>query len=244
MEKQLVHLVLVEFGLDQVGELNVGLVLDPVSDRGVLAEGGAQGGDLLGQPVQVGNAVRVLGRGVEHVEGVERVHGEDLPLGGQKGDVDLLQRLDVLGAARLGEHVEQVAAAGLCEEDVGAPVLWIRAEVVDEARDRVAVRLDQVDGLQLRDRLAVLHDVLDDGHALAHDVVHLAARGNDAHAQVVHDQDLPVALLFDGVASQDIVHYFCEANRMRSVCSKQLNEYTIYGFVHFGQRPWWYRGHF
>jgi len=164
-------------------------VLDAVAQGRVLAQGGAQGGDLLGQALQVNEAVRVLGRGVEHVEGVEGVEAEDLALAGQEGHVDLLQGLDVLGAAGLGQQVEQLIAAGLGEEDVGSLVLVVvvGAEVLDEARDGVAVGLDEVDGLELRDRLAVLHDVLDDGHALAHDVVHLAAGGDDAHAQVVHD---------------------------------------------------------
>ena len=92
----------------------------------------------------------------------------------------------------------------------------VRVEVLDEVRDGLFGWLEHVDGLELRQRFAILHDVLDNRHALADYVVHLAARRDDAHAQIVHHQHLPVALFLHRVRSQHVVHDLCKKKQRNS----------------------------
>ena len=121
----------------------------------------------------------------------------------------------------------------------------VGVEVLDKSGDRVSIRLYQINRLQLRNGLTIFHNILHNlniqkfkylfkrdswpmftCHALAHDIVHLAAWWDDSHAQIVHDKHFPIALFLDCVGSQYISHYFC--NKLRNCknyhCQSQNNE--------------------
>ena len=78
---RIVGLVLVELLLHEVGELDVGLMLDAVAHRRILAERGAQSGYLLGEALEVAETRRML-RVVEDLKGLDRVEREHLALVG------------------------------------------------------------------------------------------------------------------------------------------------------------------
>ena len=59
----------------------------------------------------------------------------------------------------------------------------------------------------MRQRFALLADVLDDGDAFGGDLVHLRTGGDHPHAQLVDDQHLPLALLVR--RADHVVHDLC-----------------------------------
>lgn len=109
---------------------------------------------MLGDALQIYESNGLLA--VEDAKRVLGVEREDLTLVGQKGHVDLLKRLHVLGRLRLGQHIEQLVVARLGEEQMRRSILdIIRVEIVYEVRERLFYRLDYVDRFELWQRFAV-----------------------------------------------------------------------------------------
>ena len=82
-----------------------------VSDGGVLPQGGAEGGDLLGHLLHGHAPLRGSQRVVVQLEVVLAVQGVDLGLVGGKGDVDFLESFDSLGSQGVTDLLESFIRA-------------------------------------------------------------------------------------------------------------------------------------
>ena len=124
-----------------------------VSDGGVLPQGGAEGGDLLGHLLHGHAPLRGSQRVVVQLEVVLVVQRVHLGLVRGERDVDLLQSLDPFGRQRVADLLEPVVGAGLSEIDVGelvgGPVLT--GEVLEETLDCKKTGLEEASS-RLRNR--------------------------------------------------------------------------------------------
>lgn len=143
-----------------------------VADGRVLLQSGAQGGNLLGQSLQLPCSLARPEGAVEVVGAVGGIQGEHLSFVWEEGKVDLFQRLHHLCQTGATQLTEQGLRAGVCEEDVCCFVGEGRGppEICDQGLYRLLRGAQQINSLQAGDGFSPFVDVLHNGDALSQDV--------------------------------------------------------------------------